>query len=101
VGILGPGLTLTALILMGFPLTGAAVNPARWLGPVLWELTVQREAFRDHLVYWAGPIFGALAAGAFYEYLLWPAADRTQPVTEAPDSSAADAPVTSTLFKKK
>jgi aquaporin TIP len=94
-GILAPGVTLIALTLMGYPLTGAAVNPARWLGPALWELTTAPTAFRDHPVYWIGPIFGALAAGAVYEYLMWPADNRQA----SPDSGTN--PVTSTLFKKK
>ena len=47
-GGLSVGLTLTALVLMGYPLTGASMNPARWFGPTLWELTtVGGEAFRQ------------------------------------------------------
>jgi glycerol uptake facilitator-like aquaporin len=98
VGALGAGLTLTALTLMAFPLTGAAVNPARWLGPALWELTLQRDALRDHLVYWAGPIFGALAAGGVYEYLFWPVAEKN---AEPAEATSGGTPVTSTLFKRK
>jgi MIP family channel proteins len=97
-GVFGPGLTLIALTLMAYPLTGVAVNPARWLGPALWELTINRQAFRDHAVYWIGPIFGALAAGAVYEYLFWPADDAG---TTTETSGGGTAPVTSTLFKKK
>jgi len=94
-GITAPGVLLIALTLMGYPLTGAAVNPARWLGPALWELTSVPTAFRDHPVYWIGPIFGALAAGAVYEYLLWPT-ENGQASTDTGTN-----PVTSTLFKKK
>jgi len=97
-GVFAPGITLIALTLMAYPLTGVAVNPARWLGPALWELTINRQAFRDHAVYWIGPIFGALAAGAVYEYLFWPADDAA---TTTETSSGGTAPVTSTLFKKK
>jgi MIP family channel proteins len=101
-GIVGPGVTLTAVMLMGYPLTGAAVNPARWLGPALWELTLNPHAFRDHAIYWIGPIFGALLAGGIYEYLLWPAAADSRAAVEASSSSAATpGVVTSTLFKKK
>jgi aquaporin TIP len=95
-GVLGPGIGLTAIILMGYPLTGAAVNPARWLGPALWELTLLPGAFRDHAIYWIGPIFGALAAAGIYEYVLWPREETTS--AEAPAESGA---VTATLFKKK
>lgn len=98
-GGLGVGLAMTAVVLTGFALTGAAVNPARWFGPALWELTspVGRDALRDHTVYWIGPVFGALLAGAFYEYLVL--GGETAPV-ETPDPRTA-APVTSTLYRAK
>jgi aquaporin Z len=97
-GIFSAGLTLAAVTLLGLPLTGAALNPARWLGPVLWEVMVRRDALSDHVVYWVGPIFGALAAGALYEYVLWPAGQEKEP---APESAGGTAPVSATLFKKK
>ncbi|MBY0522295.1 MAG: aquaporin [Gemmataceae bacterium] len=84
-GGLGVGLTLTALVLFGQPLTGAAMNPARWLGPVIWELSIpgmQGEAFRDHMVYWIGPLFGALLAGAVYEFLILPASVQAETTGE-------------------
>lgn len=71
-GVLGPGWAVVAVTFLGYPLTGAALNPARWLGPVLWERTLRPDAFNDHLVFWVGPIFGALAAAGICEYLLWP-----------------------------
>jgi aquaporin Z len=85
-GGLGVGLTLVALVLFGETLTGAAVNPARWLGPALWELSVpgrEGEALTDHMVYWVGPVFGALLAGAVYEFVLLPA---VPPGSETPDT---------------
>jgi aquaporin Z len=83
-GGLGVGLALVAVILVGFPLTGAAANPARWLGPALWEATAAGgRAFLDHLVYWAGPVLGALLAGAVYEFLILPADEKARPVEEA------------------
>lgn len=51
------GLTLTFSILFGGVLTGAALNPARAFGPAL----VAGE-WANHLVYWAGPLLGALVA---------------------------------------
>ena len=62
------GAALTACVLIAYPLTGAALNPARWFGPVIWEaLTVTRASrqhpFADAFVYIAGPIIGAVAAG--------------------------------------
>jgi len=66
----GVGLALVAVVVMGYPLTGAALNPARWLGAALCEMTAGPGAFRDHTVYWIGPVFGALLAGGVYEFLL-------------------------------
>ncbi len=70
------GLALFVLTLAGFWITGAAVNPARWFGPVWWEKTISAlqtlHPFRDQVVYWFGPIVGALAAGGLYTNLLLP-----------------------------
>jgi aquaporin TIP len=74
-GGLGAGLAQTAIVLVGFHLTGAAANPVRWLGPVIWEKTsisLREHAFDDHPVYWMGPILGALFASAIYIKLILP-----------------------------
>ena len=63
------GLAVAADILVGGPLTGAAMNPARWFGPA-----VVAGAFTDWYVWWIGPLLGAGIAGLIYRYLL-PAAD--------------------------
>jgi len=55
------GLTITIDILMGGPLTGAAMNPARWFGPA-----VVSQFFDNWYVYWIGPFFGAIVAGLLY-----------------------------------
>src|SRR5205814_2446518 len=61
------GLALTASVLIGWNLTGAALNPARWLGAAVSQRTVPtlqaQPVFADHSVYWMGPIVGALLAG--------------------------------------
>src|SRR5919204_1578825 len=57
----GIGLAVAADILVGGPLTGAAMNPARWLGPAV------AASFYEHLyVYWIGPLAGAAVAGVSY-----------------------------------
>lgn len=64
-GGLAIGLTLTFCILMGGPLTGASLNPARTLGPAL-----ATGIYDDLWVYLAGPAAGALAAGLLYRGVL-------------------------------
>ncbi len=54
-------------MLVAFPLTGAALNPARWFGPVVCDAVTgaSNQPWSDFLVYLAGPILGALLAGLF------------------------------------
>ena len=58
------GLTITVDIFLGGPLTGAAMNPARAFGPALVQLS-----WDDHIVYWIGPVFGAVVAAFTYHYV--------------------------------
>jgi aquaporin Z len=64
-GGLGIGLALMFDVLVGGPLTGAAVNPARAFGPAL--VSGQWVA---HAVYWVGPIIGGVLAAVLWEYVL-------------------------------
>lgn len=57
------GFVFTALVLLGFGLTGGAFNPARAFGPALVA-----NYWTSHLIYWFGPIVGAIVAGLVYEY---------------------------------
>ncbi len=62
---LGIGLTVSACILMGGPLTGASLNPARSLGPAL------ATGSFDHLwIYFVGPILGGVVAAVLYRGVL-------------------------------
>jgi len=58
------GLTLAAAILAIGPLTGASLNPARSFGPA-----VASGMFEGQMIYWVGPILGALAAALLYDTL--------------------------------
>lgn len=65
IGGLAIGLAVTADILVGGPLTGAAMNPARWFGPA-----VAAGAYADWYVWWIGPAIGAAAAAFIYRSTL-------------------------------
>jgi aquaporin TIP len=69
------GLMQTAVVLVGFRLTGASVNPARSFGTYIWEMSYRWADIREQIfVYWVGPIAGALLAGLIYTYAILPAA---------------------------
>jgi aquaporin Z len=60
----GIGLIVTADILIGGPLTGAAMNPARHFGPA-----VVAGYLDNWYVYWIGPLIGAAIGGLSYRYI--------------------------------
>lgn len=64
-GGLAIGLAVAADILMAGPLTGAAMNPARWFGPA-----VVSGAFDNWYVWWIGPFIGAAVAAFIYRFAL-------------------------------
>lgn len=77
------GLTITIDVLMGGPLTGAAMNPARAFGPELVG-----NVWGEGWIYWLGPIVGALLAALAYEHLyLRPV---RPPVVGTPGSGVAE-----------
>ena len=53
---------MTGLMMVGVPLTGAALNPARALGPAIFN-----GQFEDQWIYWLGPIFGAVMAAGMWK----------------------------------
>ena len=55
------GLVLTIDILAGGPLVGAAMNPARELGPA-----VAAGVWTDWWVYWVGPVAGGVIGAVLY-----------------------------------
>ena len=73
------GLTITLGVLATGPLTGAAMNPARALGP-----EIVFNIWDDFWVYLVGPPIGAVVAALAYEWL-YLRADRP-PVVGTPDS---------------
>jgi glycerol uptake facilitator protein len=88
------GLVLVAGALVLGPLTGAAANPARWLGTVVWEQMLGGSPWNDTFVYLAGPILGALAGGLVtFRFLL-----NESPLGEPALTNKAPAPA---LVKRK
>jgi glycerol uptake facilitator-like aquaporin len=65
IGGFGIGLTVFFDILVGGPITGAAMNPARVLGPAIvggvWSM---------HAAYWVGPVLGAVVGAFVYKTFL-------------------------------
>ena len=58
------GLAVLVDHIIGVPLTGASMNPARSLGPAL----VSGE-WANHWVYWAGPLIGGALAAMLYHWV--------------------------------
>jgi len=61
---LAVGLAVAFDALMGGPLTGASMNPARSFGPAL-----AAGIWTAHWLYWLGPLVGAWLAVLTYDYL--------------------------------
>jgi glycerol uptake facilitator-like aquaporin len=61
------GLIITAGILFSGPLTGGAMNPARWFGPA-----IASGQLTNFWIWILGPILGALAAVFLYDGLVKP-----------------------------
>jgi len=51
-------------VMVGGPISGGSLNPARVFGPALAS-----GHFANHYVWWIGPILGGVVAGYVYEFL--------------------------------
>ena len=58
------GLTVLVDHLVGVPVTGASMNPARSFGPAFVA-----GAWDNHWIYWVGPLVGGAVAALIYEFL--------------------------------
>jgi MIP family channel proteins len=70
IGGLAIGLAVAADVLFGGPLTGAAMNPARWFGPAVVTGTLD-----NWFVWWVGPLIGAGIVAVAYRFLFLPEAE--------------------------
>lgn len=75
------GTTLGFVVMVGGPLTGATVNPARWFGPAL----VSGE-WGDVWPYLAGPVVGGLVAAGVFRFVL----EAGQPAPTEPPERVRD-----------
>jgi MIP family channel proteins len=73
------GLVLGFDILVGGPLTGASMNPARSFGPALVGGT-----WTDFWVYVVGPVIGGLVAASLYMFMFLREREVSAPRTETP-----------------
>lgn len=99
VGGFGIGLTVTFDILVGGPLTGGAMNPARAFGPALVA-----NYWSNHLVYWIGPILGGILAALIYGYILMPHEEidiGSAPATPGSDILPVPAPETNPFLDEE
>ena len=67
------GFIVYGIIILVGPITGAALNPARQVGPLVVEGIIGYAKFAEHLgqivVYLVGPVAGGLAGAFLYEYV--------------------------------
>ncbi|XP_008550663.1 aquaporin AQPAe.a isoform X1 [Microplitis demolitor] len=61
------GLTISALCMVLGPYTGCSLNPARSLGPAIWN-----NYWNHHWIFWFGPIGGSLLASVLYRSVFSP-----------------------------
>lgn len=59
------GLTIATCHIFAIPYTGAAMNPARAIGPCV--ILGAGDHWTYHWIYWVGPILGGLVAALLYE----------------------------------
>jgi len=60
------GFTLAFIHIIGIPITGTSVNPARSLGPAVF---VGGEALTQVWLFWLAPILGAVIAAIIWMYV--------------------------------
>ena len=79
------GLTLTFVHIVGIPITGTSVNPARSIGPALFA---GADALKDLWVFIVGPLVGAALAALVYQVFKPKKAEAEDNKSESTDEDA-------------
>lgn len=79
---LGIGVVIWVCHVCLIPYTGCSMNPARSFGPALLM-----NAWKDHWVYWVGPLVGGILAPILYNNFFYPIEENTPQETEADTGS--------------
>src|SRR5208283_3488876 len=78
------GLTLAMIHIIGIPIDGTSVNPARSIGPAIF---VGGSAIRQLWVFIAGPLVGGAAAAAAFVWL-YPKGEEEATIEPAPEEQS-------------
>lgn len=62
------GFAVFVVHLATIPITGTGINPARSLGAAV--LYNQHKAWKDHWIFWVGPLIGASVAALYHRFVL-------------------------------
>jgi aquaporin Z len=62
------GLTLVFIHLVGIPITGTSVNPARSLGPAVIMCFASTKAIAQLWLFWVAPIIGGILAAVIWRW---------------------------------
>lgn len=71
------GFCVIALSLAFAPYTGCSMNPARSIGPAIWN-----NSWKNHWIYWVGPIGGSVVASLIYRCLFLPVTKEKEDTTQ-------------------
>src|SRR4030067_2781857 len=63
------GLSLVLILIVGIPVTGTSVNPARSLGPAIFVALADTTALSQVWLFWVAPLIGAILAAFVWKLI--------------------------------